>query len=164
MVECVSSCVNYDPASLQPETSSQLPVAAPKIPSENDPQEKSHSNSTTTSKVDSELKLPLLEVSKTDEINKTECVNSGETKNLSESDVKSNDTDTTDCPESDVVKRSHSNTNIETEIVENSQVADVSVFTQVSSHCSDMSKEVENAVVEPAAAAAALSNGISTEM
>ena len=162
MVEYVSSCVNNDSASLQPETSSQLPAPAPKIPSENDPQEKSHSNST-TSKVDSELKLPLLEVSKTDEINKTECVNSGETKNLSESDVKSNDTDTTDCPESDVVKRSHSNTNIETEIVENSQVADVSVFTQVSSHCSDMNKEVENAVVEPAAAAA-LSNGISTEM
>ena len=162
MVKYVSSCVNNDSASLQPETSSQLPAPAPKIPSENDPQEKSHSNSTTASKVDSELKLPLLEVSKTDEIIKTECVNSGET-NFSESDVKSNDTDTTDCHESDVAKRSHSNTNMKTEIVENSQVADVSVFTQVSSHCSDMNKEVENAVVEPAAAAA-LSNGISTEL
>ena len=155
MVECVSSCVNNDSASLQPETSSQLPSPAPKIPSVNDPQEKSHSNSSTASKVDSELKIAI-EIPKSDE--NTECVNSEETKNLSES-VKINETDITDCPKSDALKHSHSN--IETEIVENSQVADVSVFTQFSSHCSDATtNEVENAVVEPAA----MSNGISTEM
>jgi hypothetical protein len=141
----VNSLVNNDCASLQPETNTHHPEQAPKIPSENQILETSHSSSIVDSAITTTGKINIKDCAKSDKISVTKSAEIGITK----------------CLYSDV-SSSHSETNNvekDPEIADNSNVSDVSVFTQVTSHRSDV-KEVN--VVDNSEPA--ISNGISTEM
>ena len=155
-MENVSTIVTIESASLHPEINSPLP----KIPSGSlDTQETSHSeaphsdskkNSIVATELSLTLKndsLPLAKANIKDcytseEVSITECFTSDET-------------------------NSHSNTNNivkEAETADNSRVADVSVYTQVSSHCSDVTKEEIDGNNSKTAVKPVLSNGISAEI